>query len=370
MTDTSEDAAVTRLLNDDAEAGVLDLGIGEPDQLLPEQLRTCAVDSLTRGVGYTPKLGLLSLREAIATETHAVGDDVVITVGGTEAVAVAIETVCGPGRGIVVPDPAWPNYRVLAEHLGIPVHTYLQGTVEGGFFDWEGIDRGLAAGASLIVVNSPSNPMASVASAAELQQLVDRAAAYGAYVLSDEAYEGIVFSGASAPSPRAATGGAERVFAARTFSKTYSMTGLRVGALISPAAFRLRVAALHGTTVGCAPRVAQEVAEHALHTLADRGRWLSGVYRERFELALQHVGEWMPQADSRSSGGFYVWLVDGDRARSAASLADEIERRGFRVSSGNAYSVRESHAVRLALTAPTERLEDAFAAVREVFSAS
>lgn len=369
MTASAADAAVARLMNHETASGVLDLSIGEPDQLLPVELQERAVASVVRGVGYTPKMGLDSLRKAVAgsLRVQVNAQDVVITVGGTEAVAIAIETVCTPSRGIVIPDPAWPNYRVLSEHLDIPVSTYRQGTEPGRFFDLAQIDAALVGGAKLVVVNSPSNPMAAAATAAELHDLVDLVERHDAMVLSDEAYEGIVFSGDRAPSPLASAGGTERVLVARTFSKTYSMTGLRVGALIAPAPLRLRVAAIHGTTVGCAPRVAQEVAEFALAAMPERGRELSVVYRERFELALAQVGDWMPQSDSSASGGFYVWLDGSSTGQSAADLAMAIEARGFRVSSGNAYTVDESHAVRLALTASRHELEAAFAAVREVF---
>lgn len=370
MSATPQDAAVARLMNQAPTAGTLDLSVGEPDQTLPEVLLERAIASLRNGeTGYTPKLGLASLRRAIAARLPQPVDDadVVVTVGGTEAVAVAIAAACSAGDTVLIPDPAWPNYRVLAARLGVRVATYRQGADRGDFFDWPSITAALDSGARMIVVNSPSNPMAAVADAADLQRLVDLASAHGTMVLSDEAYESIVFDGTAAPSPLSAHGGHNVVFVARTFSKTYSMTGLRAGALISPPRFREAVAALHGTVVGCAPHTAQIVAEDALTALPDRGAELSAVYRERFALALERLGRWMPQSEIDGHGGFYVWLDGSHTGLSADELTARLGERGLRVSSGDVYTVGKSSAVRLALTASAEELERAFGVIREVF---
>lgn len=363
------DAAVARLMNTEAEPGVIDVSVGEPDQPVPAVLVERAIDSLRSGeTGYTPKLGLWSLRQLIAQSLPFSADphDVVITVGGTEAVAVALAASCHSGDTVLVPDPAWPNYRVLATQLGIQVRTYRQGADSDDFFDWDEITAGLSDGARLVVVNSPSNPMAALATAADLQRLVNLANEHGAMVLADEAYEAITFDADPAPSAAAAEGARDTVFVARTFSKTYSMTGLRVGVLIAPPSLRADVAAIHGTVVGCAPRTAQLVAGLALTELPQRGQELSAIYRDRFQLALQRLGQWMPQSQVAGHGGFYVWLDGRHTGLTAEQLTAEMAARGVRVSSGNAYSTTESAAIRLALTVSGSELETVLAAAEEV----
>lgn len=366
-TPTPTDAAVTRLMHDEVAAGTLDLSVGEPDQTLPDALREVAMASLREGrTGYTPKLGLASLRRACAQSLPVPVDhaDVAITVGGTEAVAVALMVALSPGDTLLIPDPAWPNYRVLAERLGLRVATYRQGAERAAFFDWDAIEAGLAAGARMVVVNSPSNPMGTTAGAGDLARLVQLAESHDAVILSDEAYESIVFDAAHAPSPLEAPHAADTVFVARTFSKTYSMTGLRAGFLASPSRFRHAVAATHGTVVGCAPRTAQEVALEALTSFPDRGLELSTAYRERFEATLGTLGEWTAASEVAGHGAFYVWLDGSATGRTADDLTAGILARGYRLSSGNAYTTSESHAVRLALTAPLEVLDGAFEAIR------
>ena len=355
---------------DTATARALNLGIGEPDQPLPKHLVETAVRTLRAGhTGYTPKLGLRDLRELVATDIAAATghrpdtDDVVITIGGTGAVAVAVAAVCAPGGTVLVPDPAWPNYRVLAKQLGLTVLRYRQSGTGDGFLGLAAIEDGLRAGARLVVVNSPSNPTGAVASSSLLRSLTGLVRTYDAFILSDEAYEAIVFGGGRAPGPLS-VGGADVAFAARTFSKTYSMTGLRVGALISPPRFRDAVAALHGTTAGRAPTTAQLVAAEALRSLPNRGIELSAVYRERFRYAAAILGPWTPWAEMESLGGFYLWLDARPTGRTSAQLCANLCRRGVLASSGLVYSAEDGF-LRLALTAPASDLRAALPVVRE-----
>lgn len=365
------DDAVARMMAPAVAEGEIDLSVGEPDQALPQVLVRAAVQSLEAGrTQYTPKLGLAELRAEIAADLErATGvrpdvDDVVVTLGGTGAVAVALAAVCVPGGAVLVPDPAWPNYRVLAERLGVQVFGYPQGPSGDQMIDLTAVEAGLVAGARLVVVNSPSNPTGAVASAAVLARLVDLVRAHDAYILSDEAYESIVFAGDRAPSPLG-VGGRDVTFSARTFSKTYSMTGLRAGALISPPRFRIAVAALHGTTAGCAPITAQLVGIEALRSLPERGTQLAEIYRRRLERALERLGPWAPAAGPEQLGGFYLWLDARATGRTSNQVTAALRERGVVASAGTVYTSVDGF-VRLALTASDEKLDEALGAVREV----
>lgn len=349
----------------------IDLSVGEPDQALPQALVQVAVSSLQAGrTRYTPKLGLPELREAIAGDVErSTGfrpevDDVVVTTGGTGAVAVALAAVCVPGGAIVVPDPAWPNYRVLAERLGVRVLTYPQGPTGDRMIDLAAVEAGLTAGARLVVVNSPSNPTGAVASARVLSDLVALARRYDAYLLSDEAYEAFVFAGGRAPSPLS-TGGHDVTFSARSFSKTYSMAGLRAGALISPPPFRVAVAALHGTTAGCAPVTAQLVAVEALASMPDQGLKLSAVYKQRLIRALSFLGPWAPVFRPEQLGGLYLWVDARSTGHTSTEVVATLRERGVVVSSGGVYTATDGF-VRLSLTVDDDSLDDALLTVREV----
>jgi aspartate/methionine/tyrosine aminotransferase len=357
--------AIARMMATPTDAArVVDLSIGEPDQALPAPLVEAAIGSLRAGhTGYTAKLGIPALRRAIADDTHpdVDADDVVVTIGGTGAVAVALMTV--GAEGIVIPDPAWPNYRVLADELGFDVHEYPQGTTGDGFFDLDAIGAALSAGARLVVANSPSNPTGVVASAKAWRELIVLVREHGAFILSDEAYESIVFSGGRAPSP-IALGGGDVTFAARTFSKRFSMTGLRVGSLVSPPSFRVRVAAIHGTTAGCAPITAQEVALHALEHLPHRAEELAAIYRERFGRARDILGRRIGAVAAEDAGGFYLWIDVSDDARPSTRIASDLLEAGVAVSAGTVYSATDGH-LRASLTAADDDLFRALERIRD-----
>jgi aspartate/methionine/tyrosine aminotransferase len=218
-----------------------------------------------------------------------------------------------------------------------------------------------------VVVNSPSNPTGAVASAHALQELVALVREHDAYVLSDEAYEQVVFAGGRAPSPLA-DGGHDRTLCARTFSKTYSMTGLRVGSLIAPPELRTAVAALHGTTAGCAPITAQLVAVEALRTLGSRGQELAEIYRDRFARAVDILGPWAPIEPVAALGGFYLWIDARATGRTSTELAAALRAQGVVTSAGTVYTADEGY-VRVALTAPGSALDLALATLRRTFDA-
>lgn len=376
MTDhaATSDSAVARVLAGEVGPDEIDLSIGEPDQPIPGELIDVAVRSLRDGVtGYTPKRGLTSLREALVLDTtastgHRPGvEDVVVTLGGTGAVAVALAAVCAAGAAtagpVLVPNPGWPNYRMLAERLGVPVLPYRQLPGAAGFCDLDEIARGLRLGARLVVVNSPSNPTGAVAAEATLAAVVELARAAGAYVLSDEAYESVLLRGGRAPSPLAV--GGDVVLAARTFSKTYSMTGMRVGSLVVPPQLRTAAAALHGTMVGCAPITAQVVALEALRLLPARGASLVSTYRARFAAATRALGPWFEADGLDDLGGFYAWVDARRTGRTSWELCTDLRDRGIVASSGQVYTEDDGY-IRLALTVPDDVLDGALHHVREV----
>lgn len=367
------DDALTRLMAAEAGGDEVDLSIGDPDTPLADELLEVAVASLRdHRTGYTPKLGLTTLREAVAADVaahtgyHAAVEDVVVTIGGTGAVAVALAAVCAGGHGsapVLVPDPAWPNYRVLAEQLGVPVLRYRQGPSGEDFLDLDEVARGLASGARLVVVNSPSNPTGAIASARLLAEVTGLARSHGAWVLADEAYEQVVLAGGRAPSALVG-GGHDVTLSARTFSKTYSMTGLRVGALISPPAWRSAVAALHGTTAGCAPITGQLVARAALDLRPGPGAALVARFRRRFTRAVQVLGPWAPAGPVDKLGGFYLWVDARPTGLGSVEVCRELRAQGVLASAGTVYTPADGW-VRLALTAPDDALDRAVRTVRE-----
>lgn len=373
-TTSKHDAATARLMAESAAETDIDLSIGEPDQKAPARIVEATTAALQAGAtGYTAKPGLLELREALTDDIEASTGvrpstaDVTITIGGSEAVAIAIMAVCSIQDGILIPDPAWPNYRLVAEDLGYPIHYYAQGPSGDDFIDLSGVEKGLQDGAKLVVVNSPSNPTAAVADRAVLKALAELLEKYDAYALSDEAYESIVFNGNRAPSLYSAS--PHRTFVVRTFSKTYSMTGFRVGCLITPEPFHHRIGSLHGTVTGCAMAAAQHAAVVAIRELPDRGKELSTIYGQRFSQAAKILGPWMPPSNPEELGGFYLWIDGRESGLSSADLTEKLAQRGIIVSSGLVYTQTDGF-IRLSLGASDQDLHAALRVLRETLDSA
>ncbi|MFR0557837.1 pyridoxal phosphate-dependent aminotransferase [Pseudoscardovia radai] len=365
-------AAVRRLLSVGGDTEGVDLSIGQPDIPVPTEIIEAGVAALRAGrTAYTRKNGMPELRERLAAASPGVDpSNIVVTVGGTEAVAVTIESVCAPGGSIIMPDPAWSSYRTLCEALDIGMVPYSIGGFGAPFFDLDAIERGLCAGARLIIANSPANPTGAIATEAELRELYELAERYDAFIMSDEAYRHIVFDGTpAAPSlmdiDLTREPDRRRVFVVRTFSKIFCMTGMRLGYLIVPPSQLMRTAVIHGSTTGCAGIGAQLMGIAALDGLEAQRRRIGEVYRRRFDMAASVFGDLMPTRDIRDFGAFYLWLRS-PKGTPADVLAERMARRGVIVSSGDAYSFSPTHAVRVSMTAGDEDLRRAFGIVREV----
>ncbi len=366
------DAAVKRMMNVGIDTGLRDLSIGQPDIPIPDDIIEAGIKAMRGGRnGYTMKNGMPELVERIAQCNPGVdAQDVIITAGGSEAVAIAIESVCAPGGTVIMPDPAWPNYRTLCESLGIGMVPYSVGGVGTPFFDMDAIEDGLKGGAKLIIANSPANPSGAVATEDELRALYEMAEKYDAYIISDEAYRHIVFDGGTcAPSlfdfdVTQDSDDKRRVFVVRTFSKIFCMTGMRLGYLIVPPSRMVRASVLHGSTVGCAPAGAQIMGIKALDYLDREQKKLAALYKSRFELAKLILGDLMPTQDIDHMGAFYLWITSPTGV-DADELVRRMRAKGVIVSSGDAYSFYPTHSVRISLTAPENVLTDVFTSLRE-----
>jgi aspartate aminotransferase len=362
------DAAALRLLGVDHSPTAIDLSVGEADFETPRAIREAAVQALMAGeTRYTPRLGLPELREAVCVRLERKKDyrpcfeDAVITAGASPAVCISIAAVCRSGDTILVPDPAWPNYQMFANRIGVGCRRYgFRASVE---LDLDELEALIDTTTRLVVVNSPANPTGALATRGELERLVAIAERRGIWILSDEAYDGIVFEGERAWSP-CAVGGLERTFAAYTFSKTYAMTGWRVGYLVAPAAFRRAVLELQATMTGCAPAMAQRAAVFALEHGASYAETMRLAYEQRRDAALQQL-RGTDLVDGVPRGAFYLWLTIDRTGMSGLELTQWLAREAdVLVSAGEVYSDGSAPHVRVAFAVSDESLRRGLAAIR------
>ncbi len=223
---------------------VIGFSAGEPDFDTPEDIKTAAIDSLKSGfTKYTPTAGIIELKEAIceklSRENNIISytpQQVIVSCGAKQAIYNCLLALCNEGDEVLIPSPYWVSYpeqAVLAR--GIPV--FIQSSDENNFkIEKSDIDRHMTDKTKVLVINSPCNPTGSVYTEGELYEIIHYAINTGLYVISDEIYEKIIYDGTKHFSP--ASFGKEfieKLITINGFSKTFSMTGWRIGYAAGPA---------------------------------------------------------------------------------------------------------------------------------------
>ncbi len=249
--------------------GTLNLSFGEPDFDTPAHIVEAAAEAARSGrTRYTASRGIPELREAAAAAiTRRAGhvvtpDQVVATVGGVQGVFAALAALCDRRDAVLVPDPCWPNYVGICTLLGLEVVRYPLPASTGFEPDLDVLER-LAgmAGAKVLVTNTPSNPTGAVWRRETVAATVDIAVRHGLFVLSDEVYDEMAFDGEHVPSAPFAP---DHVVTVYSLSKTYAMTGWRIGYATAPPALIGSLGKVPEVEVSCPTAPAQWAAVAAL----------------------------------------------------------------------------------------------------------
>jgi aspartate aminotransferase/aminotransferase len=288
------------------------LEVGEPDFPTPPHIVEAAYEAARQGfTKYTSNAGLPSLRETIAAKVRRANgftcspDQVVVTPGAVAALALGVLTVAGRDDEVLIPDPGWPNYQAMVALAGArPVRFTLH--ADHGFQpDPDEIASLVTPRTKAILVNSPGNPTGGVFSPEIAEGLVRLAARRDLYVITDEVYEAFVFEGEHIPLGR--FDGEGRVLSIFGFSKTYAMTGWRLGYLVATAELAARAASLLEPFASCASSVSQKAGEAALLGPQDCVCQFRDAYRVRRDLVRDTLaGTGLLAAVPR--GAFYALL--------------------------------------------------------------
>ena len=307
------------------------LEVGEPDFPTPAHIVEAAHAAARQGfTKYTSNAGFPSLREAIAAKVQrengfaCAPDQVVITPGAVAALAIAVLTVAGRDDEVLLPDPGWPNYRTIAALAGARAARFRLHAARGFQPDLGEIEALVTPRTKAILVNSPGNPTGGVFSPEVSEGLVRLASRRDLYVVTDEVYEAFVFEGEHVPLGRIDTEG--RVLSVFGFSKTYAMTGWRLGYLVATPALAARAASLLEPFASCASSVSQKAGEAALLGPQECVRQFRDAYRARRDLVRDALaGTNLLAAVPR--GAFYALLNVGGPDRTAMDFATALLER-------------------------------------------
>ena len=345
---------------EDPEA--IHLEVGEPDFPTPSHIIEAAHEAARAGhTRYAPNAGLPELREALAEKIAgrngygASQDQIVVTQGGIQALYLVLRALLEPGDEVLLPDPAWPNFRMIAHLLGARVLPYPL-VAEGDFLPRpEDLERLVTPRTRAILVNSPSNPLGTVLPRELAQTLLEFARKHGLWFIADEVYDELVFddtfvSVGSVADPE------NRLVSVYSFSKVYAMTGWRVGYLVAPPDLATILTGMQEPIVSCVNTPTQMAALAALNGPQQVVGEMRNAYKERRDELLE-VLDLGDLPSSRPSGAFYVWTDISAAGMPSMDLARSlIETEHVAVAPGSAFGELGEGYVRLSLASSKEDL--------------
>ena len=345
---------------------VISLGIGEPDFDTPWHIREAAIYALEKGkTHYTSNLGLIELRRAISKYveknfaiTYKPEDEIIVTVGVSEAIDIAIRALINPGDKVLFHQPCYVSYHpsvTLAHGVAVPVPTYAKDnfalTAEALAAAWE-------PGCKLLMLNLPCNPTGGTCSRTQLEAIAKFAVEKDLLVLSDEIYSELTFEGehvsiASLPGMR------ERTIFLHGFSKAFAMTGWRIGYACGPADLIEAMMKVHQYSMMCASIISQEAAIEALVRGEDAMKAMREQYHRRRDFIVRRLNEaglkcHLPRAS------FYAFPYVGDTGLSGRDFAvGLLEAQKVAVVPGAAFGSNGTDFVRACFATSYEQLIEA-----------
>ncbi len=351
--------------------GVISLGVGEPDFVTPWHIRDACVQSLERGYTmYTSNYGTPELRRAIAAYleerfglSYNPATQIMVTIGASEAVDLALRTIINPGDEVLIPEPCYVSYRPIAQLAGgVPVT--VPTTLDDAFaLTAARLEKYITPRTKVLVLCFPNNPTGAVLQDAEMQAIAGLVRKYNLLVVSDEIYAELRYDGqprsfASLP------GMQERTILVSGFSKAFAMTGWRVGYVAAHPDFLAAMVKIHQYTILCAPVMGQMAALEALHHGRQDIERMVAEYDRRRRLVVSRLRE-MGLECFEPRGAFYVFPSIEATGLTAAAFAEELlQEERVAVVPGPAFGdagegfIRCSYAASLAeLTEAMNRME-------------
>ncbi|MBR5641811.1 MAG: pyridoxal phosphate-dependent aminotransferase [Firmicutes bacterium] len=310
---------------------VIHFEIGRPDFDTPEYIKKAAIEALRSGdVFYTSNFGKMELRQAIAEKLKRENgldykaEEILVTAGLSEAVFAVLAAILEEGDELLVPDPVWINYRNVPAFLNaVPVSYELK--EENGYqLDLEEIRSKVTAKTRAIVLVTPNNPTGGVLCREVLQKLADLAIEKNLLVISDEVYERLIYDGTEHVSIASLPGMKERTFTMNGLSKTYSMTGWRLGYVAAPAEYIPVLNKFHQHNTTCAVSFGQAAAVVALQEEGEEVREMVKEYQRRRDYAVKAINAIDGLSCLSPKGAFYIFINCKALGQKSAELADYL----------------------------------------------
>lgn len=315
---------------------VCGFGAGEPDFDTPDFIKEACIDALNAGkTKYAPAAGIPALRDALAEKYRndngiagVTSQQIVVSPGGKYSCMLAIQAVVSPGDEVIIPAPYWVSYPEMVKLAGGVPKVIFAGMEADFKISPDQLRAAISDKTRLVILNSPSNPTGAIYSREEMAALVEIALEAGIYIMSDEIYEYLLYDGVQHVSPASfSSEAAASVITVAGFSKTFSMTGWRLGTLMAPAPIAKAVASLQSQTTSNATTFAQFGALAAMQqwdaSMAAVQTMLKSFDRRRLRL-LEGLQSISGIQCARAEGAFYLFPKLGDFGMSSMDFSAQL----------------------------------------------
>jgi len=347
---------------------VISLGVGEPDFTPPPHVLEAAKLALDRGkTHYPPTTGIQELREALAEKakqdyglSYDPDTEILVTVGGTQAIFMALQALINPRDEVLIPDPGFLCYEPSVLMAGgTPV--FMPFLEKNGFkIEEDDVMSQITEESRMMIINSPNNPTGAVLSHNDLARLAKLAVERDVLVISDEVYEKITYDGARHFCLATFPGMQERTLVVGSFSKTYAMTGFRVGYVYGPRELVRQMMLVHQYCVACVDGPAQYAAFGALRGPQGFVREMVSEFDRRRKLLHSGLNEIEGFHCSLPKGAFYIFANIEDFKMSSEKLAELLVSQGRVVTvPGSAFGKRGEGYLRFSYATAYDKIEEA-----------
>lgn len=309
----------------------INLSVGEPNFETPEHIKTAAINAINQGfTKYNPNAGLYELREAVAEKYgNSLGYDleaenVMIAVGGMEAIFLALATVLDHGDEIIIPDPAYPNYCGTVSILGgnivrVPLYE------EHGFvLQPDDLEKAITPKTKVLIINYPTNPLGAVLTKNDIEKLAEVVKKHNIIVISDEVYDKIIYDGFTHYSMSQIEDVRKQVLVVNSLSKSYAMTGWRIGFIIGDKNIIGNMPKLQEGIVSCLPPFIQKAAIEALRGPQDCIAEMVSHYTRRRKIMTEGLNSIKGFKCLESGGSFYVFANIKSFGKTSKDFAIEL----------------------------------------------
>lgn len=347
---------------------VISLGIGEPDFDTPLHIREAAKEALDAGyTRYTPNNGFPDLRDALAAKVARVNgldytsQEVLVSDGGcTGALLLALLALVDPGDEVILGDPGFVVYEAATRIVGAtPVAVPVRERNDFRLIPAD-VARAVTSKTKLILLNSPANPTGGVQRREDLAGIAEVATQHDLFVVSDEVYEMMLYDGVRHQSVAAFDEMRDRTVTVNSFSKTYAMTGWRVGYAVGARAIIDQMITLQQFTMVHAPAVSQRAALAALTGPQDSIERMVAVFNDRRRFLVSRLNEIEGFRCPTPTGAFYAFPNVAELGMTSEALAQYLLQTGrVAVVPGSAFGVSGEGYLRLSYAQPLTKLEEA-----------